>query len=435
MSPMPADMPPVSISTDVAAHGPISAGPAHLLAAASTGDYVVKPGDTVYDIAATHNTRVSTLVSANSLRGGGRWIMPGQRLHLSAGAKVASSSATSAKNSSKKAVAKTPSPSTVTVRPGDTLSGIAAKYKVSVASLASANNLTNTRLIYPGQRLVIDASGTSAASTPAKATSAKASTSKTSSSKASAKSPSSITVRPGDTFSGIAAKYGVSLAALQSANPNVEPRHLWVGASVRLPGSGSTGGASAPKTTNTSSPSTAPRTGPYTPDNIGKHLADTDVDDSFLHYTYSSAVARSAAANRQYLASVPVPSTAATKDMIVTTARRHGVDPKLMLALSYQESGWNQRAVSPANAIGTMQVIPTSGDWASSLVGRKLNLLDPQDNITAGTVIMRALQRSADNEKDAIGGYYQGLGSVNNNGLFSDTTSYVSSITALRARM
>ncbi|MGC1207480.1 MAG: LysM peptidoglycan-binding domain-containing protein [Ornithinimicrobium sp.] len=436
MSPMPADMPPVSISTDVAAHGPISAGPAHLLATLRSGDYVVKPGDTVYDIAATHRTSVSALVSANSLRDGGRWIMPGQRLHLSAGAKAgSSSSATSTKSSRTKAGAKASSPSTVTVRPGDTLSGIAAKYKVSVASLARANSITNTRLIYPGQRLVIDASASSSGSTSAKSTSAKASTSTSSSSKTSAKSPTSVTVRSGDTLSGIAAKYGVSLAALQAANPDVEPRRLWVGTSVRLPGTGTISAASARKTTKTSSRSTSPRTSPYTPDNIGDHLTDTDVDDTFLHYTYSSAVARSAAANRQYLASVPVPSTAATKDMIVATARRHGVDPKLMLALSYQESGWNQRAVSPANAIGTMQVIPTSGDWASSLVGRKLNLLDPQDNITAGTVIMRALQRSADNEIEAIGGYYQGLGSVNKYGLFSDTKSYVSSITALRARM
>ena len=81
--------------------------------------------------------------------------------------------------------------------------------------------------------------------------------------------------------------------------------------------------------------------------------------------------------------------------MIGETATRHGVDPKLMVALSYQESGWNHRAVSPANAIGAMQVIPSSGEWASSLIGRELNLLDPQDNVTAGVVIMRALQRSA----------------------------------------
>ena len=44
--------------------------------------------------------------------------------------------------------------------------------------------------------------------------------------------------------------------------------------------------------------------------------------------------------------------------MIVRIARQQGVDTRLALAIAYQESGWNQRAVSPANAVGVMQVIP-----------------------------------------------------------------------------
>jgi murein DD-endopeptidase MepM/ murein hydrolase activator NlpD len=226
-------------------------------------------------------------------------------------------------------------------------------------------------------------------------------------------------VRSGDTLSGIAARHSVSLGALQQANPDLDPRRLWVGQKVFVPGSNGI----------------PVRSSPWTEDTIGDRLVDADVEDTFLHYTYSSEVARSAAANRDYLAGVPVPSRDRTKAQITETARRHGVDPALMLALAYQESGWNQRAVSPANAIGIMQVIPSSGEWASALVGRKLNLLDPKDNITAGTAIVRALLRSAHTEKDAIGGYYQGLASVQRNGLFSDTTHYVKSIQALRDRL
>ncbi len=429
MPPMPADMPPMSISAGVAAHGPVSAGPAPAFSALRASGYVVQPGDTVYDIAAKHDTTVAALVSANSLRDGGRWIMPGERLELSATAK-SSSSPKGASSASPSAVTKRSTGGrTVTVRPGDTLTGIAAKYNVSVASLAKNNGITNTRMIYPGQRITVDGSVARSTSTSSK------SRTSTSSKTSKRTNPSTVTVRSGDTLSDLAAKHGVSLSALQSANPDLDPHRLWVGTSVRLPGGTSSAGASTREQDASSSRQSAKRTTPYTPQDIGDRHADTVVDDTFLHYTYSSAVARSAEANRQYLADAPAPSTAATKQMIVSTARRHGVDPKLMLALSYQESGWNQRAVSPANAIGTMQVIPTSGEWASSLVGRKLNLLDPQDNITAGTVIMRALQRSADNESDAIGGYYQGLGSVNQHGQFSDTEGYVSSITALRSRM
>ena len=41
---------------------------------------------------------------------------------------------------------------------------------------------------------------------------------------------------------------------------------------------------------------------------------------------------------------------------------------------------------------------------------------------------MRALLRSADSQDEAIGGYYQGLGSVGQHGLFSDTKQYVRNI-------
>ena len=47
--------------------------------------------------------------------------------------------------------------------------------------------------------------------------------------------------------------------------------------------------------------------------------------------------------------------------LITTTAKRCGVDPELALAVSWREAGWKQRVVSPANAIGAMQVIPSTG--------------------------------------------------------------------------
>ena len=98
-----------------------------------------------------------------------------------------------------------------------------------------------------------------------------------------------------------------------------------------------------------------------------------------------------------------------------------GVDPALALAFAYQESGFNQRAVSPANAIGTMQVIPSSGEWASDLVGRKLNLLDPYDNATAGVAIIRQLIATSKDLDNAIAGYYQGQYSVSKYGMYDDT--------------
>jgi soluble lytic murein transglycosylase-like protein len=129
-----------------------------------------------------------------------------------------------------------------------------------------------------------------------------------------------------------------------------------------------------------------------------------------------------------------LPSRDQAKQLVRQTAQDMGIDPALAMAVAQQESGFNMAAVSPANAVGVMQVIPSSGRWASGLVGRQLDLLDPQDNITAGVAILRQLLASADSEKQAIGGYYQGLASVRQNGLYSDTRRYVNNVQSLKQR-
>ncbi|MDO5751660.1 lytic transglycosylase domain-containing protein, partial [Arthrobacter sp.] len=136
--------------------------------------------------------------------------------------------------------------------------------------------------------------------------------------------------------------------------------------------------------------------------------------------------------NKAALLAAPSPSRAQMQELVASTAASMGVDPALAMAFAQQESGFNHQSVSPANAIGTMQVIPSAGEWASGLVGRQLNLLDPQDNVTAGVAIIRALHRGAASEDIAIAGYYQGQSSVSIHGLFGDTVNYVAGIKANR---
>ena len=84
-----------------------------------------------------------------------------------------------------------PATTTYTVRSGDSLSAIAAKFGTTVSALQSANNIHNANLIYPGQ--VIKVSG-------------QATTSNT------------YTVRSGDNLSTIASRLGTTVAHLQSVN-------------------------------------------------------------------------------------------------------------------------------------------------------------------------------------------------------------------------
>jgi soluble lytic murein transglycosylase-like protein len=86
-----------------------------------------------------------------------------------------------------------------------------------------------------------------------------------------------------------------------------------------------------------------------------------------------------------------------------------------------------------ANAIGVMQVIPSTGRWMETVLDRKLDLLDVDDNILAGVGLLRFLTDAAP-LKQAVAGYYQGLGSVQRNGMYADTKRYVSNVLSIRER-
>jgi hypothetical protein len=79
--------------------------------------------------------------------------------------------------------------------------------------------------------------------------------------------------------------------------------------------------------------------------------------------------------------------------------------------------------------------MPMSITWASELAGRTLDRYDTQDNITAGVLILRALQATAEDRDEAIAGYYQGLRSVRTKGMYEDTKKYVAAVLATYNRL
>ncbi|MGN6752251.1 MAG: LysM peptidoglycan-binding domain-containing protein [Intrasporangium sp.] len=300
---------------------------------------------------------------------------------------------------------------TVTVRPGDTIWQLAIDHHATVQALVEKNRLARGgEVIFVGQKLLVPGPG--AAPAPAHKTTPSGKTA----SKPKPRTTATYTVRPGDTLSDIAARHNVSLAALVAANRITNPGVIHPGQRVAIPGTARTEAAAQ------KAPAKHPAPAPSS-------------DNTFAGYTYSDAIVGAAKKNRDTLARRDVPSRTETADLIRKVATRYGVDPRLALAISWQESGWNQRVVSVANAVGTMQVIPSSGQWASELAGRKLDLLDTEDNITAGVVIIKALLRGADDREQAIAGYYQGLHSVQANGLYEDTKGYVAAVLTHYKRM
>jgi N-acetylmuramoyl-L-alanine amidase len=135
------------------------------------------------------------------------------------------------------------------------------------------------------------------------------------------------------------------------------------------------------------------------------------------------SVARSAAAHRAMLRSRTLPSKAQVQVLVARAARRHGVPVSLALALAYQESGFQQRVVSPS-----------TGASLGRLHGRTFDLLKASDNVEAGVLLLRDLLQATGSVEKALAGYYQGLGSVRRVGLLPQTKQYIRNVQLLRHR-
>jgi LysM repeat protein len=120
-------------------------------------------------------------------------------------------------------------PGTYTVQWGDWLNKIAQRFGITTQALLAANPGINPNRIYPGQVLKIPDSG---APGPTPAPGAPTPTTPS--------GPTTYTVQRGEWFYAIARKFGVSVPALQAANPGVNPNLLSPGQVLNIPASGST---------------------------------------------------------------------------------------------------------------------------------------------------------------------------------------------------
>jgi LysM repeat protein len=116
------------------------------------------------------------------------------------------------------------------------------------------------------------------------------------------------------------------------------------------------------------------------------------------------------------------------RHLVSRMAHHFKVPRTLALAIAWQESGWQQRRVSSAGALGVMQVLPDTGRWMRWYAGRPLRLRDTHDNIEAGVMTLRVLRSWTRHDNTAIAAYYQGLGAVRKHGYFRDTRRYVRSV-------
>jgi len=286
-----------------------------------------------------------------------------------------------------------------TVGPGETLWSIAAANGFTTRALAAANGLSENSNVVLGSTIQIPTVSQAAMALRGAGISSGEpagddGTAGASSSLASPPPPAgSYVVRPGDSLGGIAARAGVSMRQLAWMN-GVDPvRILLAGTVLKLPSgteSAAAAGAPAPAPTSRIVPAAAPNA---TPGRV-------------------------------------------TASQIGQVAVRDGVPASLAKAIAWQESGFNNAAVSSANARGVMQIMPGTWSWINqTLASRALNPNLALDNVQAGTLYLHQLLRDTGGDPGTTAAaYYQGLASVRRYGMLPDTRRYVSSVLALRSR-
>ncbi|GAB3617639.1 hypothetical protein GCM10027416_21960 [Okibacterium endophyticum] len=199
-------------------------------------------------------------------------------------------------------------PHSYTVAAGDTISGIAARYGLATANVLALNGLSWSSTIYPGQILVLTSAAAPAETAPPPASPPAAET--------------SYTVIAGDTVSGIAARYGLSVDAILSANGLQRASIIYPGQQLVIPG-----------VSTTAQPAQPPTTEP---------MPDADV----------TALSAEMAANAR---------------IIIDTARSIGVSDRgivIALATAMQESTLRNLDNGHLDSLGLFQQRPTQG-WGS----------------------------------------------------------------------
>jgi peptidoglycan hydrolase-like protein with peptidoglycan-binding domain len=180
-------------------------------------------------------------------------------------------------------------------------------------------------------------------------------------------------IRPGETLTAISRRYGVTVTAIARANRLDPRRYIIAGARIQIPG--------------------AP-------------------------------------------AQMAMAQPFAVRAAIDYWSRVYGVDPGLVRALAWWESGFNNALVSPAGARGVMQVTPATWDYVETvLVGRRIPHTT-RGNVRVGVAFLSQLLREfRGSVRLALAAYVQGPESVRRDGLFRETRQYVAGVLALSRRL
>ncbi len=354
---------------------------------APPGTYRVQPGETLSAIAQRYGMTLEELMGLNQITDANA-VYAGQLLAIgdaaaasdaatdTAAADAATDTNTNTPTGAPTEVAAEPSPvetpgtntmeipDSHIVEPGETLTGIARRYGIPAATLKALNNLGDADFIVVGQKLILSVAEVQAQATPTPTEEAAVNAAAEAAAEATATPeppaeateaaavptaqapetvPATHTVESGETLTGIARRYGLTLGALQALNGINDENAIYVGQVLAL---------AAP----TPEPTAGPRpTEPGEETAAAAEAAQTDQADQGSDTpvpTEPAPIVRSGnpigSLNRTY--------TIVFGDTLGRIALREGVDAKSLANLNHFDS-----VDAPLNA-GQTILLPATGD-------------------------------------------------------------------------
>jgi len=232
-------------------------------------------------------------------------------------------------------------------------------------------------------------------------------------------------VEPGESLSSVAATDGLSVAALAAANGLSPYAELTVGQVLEIP----------PQTATT----TGQETGYSEATNTTESTSSSEYvsDSSSTESTSSNAEPSTTTGSSSGTGPYPTNERVSGSE-IAGIADEYGVPPALAEAIGWQESGWNNAEVSSADAVGVMQIVPSTWSW----INQNLTPDDPlgaasaSENVRGGVLLLHELlSLTGDDYAETAAGYYQGLSSVKRYGMYPSTRQYVADVLALEERL
>ncbi len=235
-------------------------------------------------------------------------------------------------------------------------------------------------------------------------------------------------VQPGDSLGALSNRFGVSITTLATLNGIDRPELLLAGRRLEIPATAS----GSDSTSGTAATYAAPIASPTPVSTMFVPASEQSAAPSVQTATATPTTIVSGFGGGATGGSGADTSRTAVEAILTAEAAAYGVDPALVKAVAWQESGW--RMVTAADGgIGVMQLMPATATWVGpALLGRAIDPNNVQDNIQAGVALLASyLHTYGGNVQEALAAYNAGPGNIAN-GIPSYARQYVNDVLSLR---